>query len=100
MPSGCPHRVENLEKSLAISSNFVDLSNIEVVIAELRVNSILDERARQLLEIMEGEGLCRDMDELQETLEWNEFKTWPRAVHKPISVNSSSQSTNTFVLDS
>ena len=51
MPAGCPHRVENLEKSLAISSNFVDLSNFEAVCKELRVNALVDERAEQLLEI-------------------------------------------------
>ncbi len=86
MPSGCPHWVENLEKSLAISANFVDLSNIEEVISELRVNSIVDERAGQLLRILEGEGFCREMDEEQEMLGWDEFKTWPRTIHKPLLV--------------
>lgn len=88
VPAGCPHRVTNLEPSLAISANFVDLSNVDGVIAELKVNSILDERAGQLVRIMEGEEFCRDMDEDQEMLDWSEFKAWPRTLHKPLSAGS------------
>lgn len=55
VPSGSPHRVENLEKSLAISANFVDGSNIDAVKRELKVNGLLDPRAENLLSVLEGE---------------------------------------------
>jgi hypothetical protein len=42
VPAGCPHRVENLEPSLAISSNFVDKSNFDHVKQELEINSLLE----------------------------------------------------------
>ena len=50
VPSGCPHRVENLEASLAISANFVDQSNLNLVKKELEVNSLLDLRSKELLQ--------------------------------------------------
>ena len=53
VPSGWPHRVYNLEKSLAISANFVDGSNFNMVKEELRVNSLQDPRAQDLLTILE-----------------------------------------------
>ena len=49
VPAGCPHRVENLEPSLAISSNFVDKSNFDHVKQELEINSLLDVRSEELL---------------------------------------------------
>ena len=57
VPFGCPHRVENLEKSLAISANFVDASNCKAVQEELRVNGLLDPRAENLLRILEEDKL-------------------------------------------
>lgn len=50
VPAGCPHRVENLEASLAISANFVDNSNLSLVKKELEVNSLIDVRSRELLD--------------------------------------------------
>ena len=61
VPAGSPHRVENLSKSLAISANFVDRSNFDHVLKELRVNAIQDERAADLLSLMEGENFDREM---------------------------------------
>ena len=55
VPFGCPHRVENLEKSLAISANFVDSSNRDAVKKELVVNGLLDPRAEDLLRILEDD---------------------------------------------
>ena len=79
MPAGCPHRVENLEKSLAISANFVDCSNFKAVIKELKVNALLDERAEQLLRALESKEFCKEIvAEEQLSLSWEEFKTWPR----------------------
>lgn len=49
VPAGCPHRVENLEPSLAISSNFVDKSNFDHVKQELEINSHMDIRSEELL---------------------------------------------------
>ena len=83
MPAGCPHRVENLERSLAISANFVDQSNFEAVVRELRGNSLVDEQAKGLLQVFEREGFDRTMDEEQSDLSWEEFKTWPRAKPNP-----------------
>lgn len=66
--------MENLGKSLAISANFVDLSNFKVVVEELRVNALVDERAEELLKVFEGEGFDKHMDDKQEALCWEEFK--------------------------
>ena len=55
MPAGCPHRVENLEQSLAISANFVNCSNFDLVKKELCVNALVDECAKQLMEVMQNE---------------------------------------------
>lgn len=56
VPFGCPHRVENLTKSLAISANFVDGSNLAAVKQELKVNGLLDPRAENLLKVIEDLG--------------------------------------------
>ena len=40
VPAGCPHHVENLTKLLAISANFIDQSNFDLVLRELHVNTI------------------------------------------------------------
>ena len=78
VPAGSPHRVENLEPSLAISANFVDSSNLDEVVRELRVNGLRDPRAQALLEAIEDPEFRREMDYGQNDLPWNEFKTWPR----------------------
>jgi hypothetical protein len=78
VPAGSPHRVENLEPSLAISANFVDSSNLDGVLRELRVNGLRDPRAQALLEAIEGPEFRGEMDYGQNDLPWNEFKTWPR----------------------
>ena len=49
VPFGSPHRVENLEDSVAISGNFVDQSNIQCVVGHLRKNALQDPRAGDLL---------------------------------------------------
>lgn len=50
VPSGSPHFVENLDVSLAISGNFVDDSNFDATIQHLKINSLVDPRARDLLQ--------------------------------------------------
>ncbi len=68
VPAGCPHRVENLEKSLAISANFVDTSNFELVKKELSASALVDEHAKQLLAVMKksdfGTGMKRTASEV------------------------------------
>ena len=78
VPAGSPHRVENIKPSLAISANYVDHSNFEAVLTELRVNSLRDERASVLLDILEAPGFNCSMDYGQSALTWKEFKKWPR----------------------
>ncbi|XP_045214857.2 bifunctional arginine demethylase and lysyl-hydroxylase JMJD6-like [Mercenaria mercenaria] len=77
VPAGCPHRVENLETSLAISGNFVDLSNFHLVKEELTVTSLIDERSAELLKQFSDpdfkSNMCSDIDHLS----WEQFKTWP-----------------------
>ena len=80
VPAGCPHRVENLEPSLAISANFVDGSNLAMVIDELKINSLIDPRAGELLATVTSKEFCSDMDKDQCDLEWEEFKRWPRTI--------------------
>jgi hypothetical protein len=49
VPSGSPHRVQNLEDSVAISGNFIDESNITCVVGHLRKNALQDPRAGDLV---------------------------------------------------
>ena len=88
VPAGCPHRVENLERSLAISANYVDLSNFEAVCAELRVNSLLDARSAELLQCFQAESFIREMEEQQRDLPWRDFKTWPRSIAKSLQTHT------------
>ena len=78
VPYGCPHRVENLEDSLAVSANFVDLSNFKAVLKELKANAMLDPRAKELLTQMTRDDFPTKMFSQQKDLQWLEFKTWPR----------------------
>ena len=66
--------MENLEPSLAISSNFVDMSNLNLVQEELKINSLQDPRAAELLEVFNDQGFPLYMDELQESLPWMHLK--------------------------
>ena len=49
VPSGCPHRVENLTQSVAISANFVDPSNLQTVVEEVEIAALIDPRSADLL---------------------------------------------------
>ncbi|BFZ03456.1 hypothetical protein BsWGS_06495 [Bradybaena similaris] len=53
VPAGSPHYVENLSNSVAVSANYVDQSNLEQVIEELRINALMDPRAFDLLQQLE-----------------------------------------------
>ncbi|RUS72799.1 hypothetical protein EGW08_019436 [Elysia chlorotica] len=54
VPFGSPHFVENLTASVAVSSNYVDATNYHQVCEELRVNGLLDPRAKHLLDQLES----------------------------------------------
>ena len=73
VPAGCPHRVENLETSLAISSNFVDLSNLRMVKEELKVNALNDPCAENLLKQLESPNFYLKMCSKPQDLLWSEF---------------------------
>ena len=48
VPAGCPHQVETLEPSVAVSSNFIDQSNLDASLSELRAQGLIDSRAKDL----------------------------------------------------
>lgn len=79
VPAGCPHRVENLESSLAVSANFVDRSNFEMVKKELQVNALQDERAEQLVKVFKSKHFADMMtsSEFEDNLciSWEHFKS-------------------------
>ncbi|XP_067671162.1 uncharacterized protein [Haliotis asinina] len=76
VPSGCPHYVENLEASVAISANFVDLSNLPAVKKELEVSALVDPRAEDLLKQLEDPMFPQNLDSSIEELPWQQFKSW------------------------
>ena len=49
VPAGSPHRVENLEESVAVSGNMVDESNLEECLLHLSRNSLSDDRCIELM---------------------------------------------------
>ena len=49
VPAGSPHKVENLEDSVAVSGNFVNDTNIVDVEKHFKINSLIDPRAFDLL---------------------------------------------------
>ena len=57
VPAGCPHKVENLEDSIAVSGNFVNESNIGEAEKHLRISALQDPRAGDLLREFHNLGL-------------------------------------------
>lgn len=78
VPAGWPHRVENITHSVAISSNFVDLSNFSLVKKELHWISLVDLNARELLHQFNSPEFNSGMFSGQQDVSWNQFKQWPR----------------------
>ena len=72
--------MENLTKSLAISANFVDESNFDLVLRELRINALQDQRADNLLRQLQAAEFNRQMNEFdlmdddKSCIEWEQFK--------------------------
>lgn len=87
VPHGCPHRVENLQDSLAVSANFVDLSNLQVVIEELKASALLDPRAEDLWLQMRRTDFPVKMFSQQKDLAWDEFKMWPRVTYREYDID-------------
>lgn len=48
VPAGSPHYVENLSHTVAISANYVDLSNFDAACRELDIMGCVDPRAQEL----------------------------------------------------
>lgn len=81
--------MENLEDSLAVSANFVDISNFEIVVEELKGNALLDPRAEDLLMQMTRDDFPVKMFSQQKDLPWDEFKMWPRVGDKEYDIDFS-----------
>ena len=77
VPAGCPHYVESLTESIAISANFVDLSNHSLMLREVEANTE-DERASDLLKQVQQADFPTDMSSRQQDVLFEHFKKWPR----------------------
>jgi len=74
---------------LAVSANFVDISNFEVVVEELRGNALLDPQAEDLVIQMTKDDFPVKMFSQQKDLPWDEFKMWPRVEYKEYDIDIS-----------
>nr|XP_022313990.1 F-box protein At1g78280-like [Crassostrea virginica] len=74
VPAGCPHRVENMTSSVAISANFVDMSNWENVLRELELNAFVDPRSQDLLKQFTSCTFDKKMKFYDKEITWSEFK--------------------------
>ena len=74
VPAGCPHRVENLDISLAVSANFVDMSNIEIVKDELSLDSLVNSRAAELLSVLQSSRFSTVVNKDQTMVSFEQFK--------------------------
>ena len=48
VPASCPHRVKNMETSLVVLANYVDMSNLNRVKNELQLDSLVDHQTGEL----------------------------------------------------
>ena len=78
VPAGCPHTVDNLDTSLAISGNFVDLSNLDLSKAQLTLDSLIDDRSCDLLKQLNDQDFPTSMSSDLDHLPWKKFKSWNR----------------------
>jgi len=74
---------------LAVSANFVDISNFEVVVEELKGNALLDPQAEDLVIQMTKDDFPVKMFSQQKDLPWDEFKMWPRVEYKEYDIDIS-----------
>ncbi|XP_052791172.1 uncharacterized protein LOC128225165 [Mya arenaria] len=76
VPAGCPHRVENLESSLAISANYIDLSNLHLAQRELTLAALLHSRSHDLLEQLSDPNFPNKHWSDIDHMKFEEFKSW------------------------
>ena len=69
--------VQSMSTSIAISANFVDLSNHALVLGEVEANPE-DERAADLLKQIKSADFSTSMASKQTDLKFEDFKKWPR----------------------
>lgn len=74
---------------MAVSANFVDISNFEVVVEELKGNALLDPQAEDLVIQMTKDDFPVKMFSQQKDLPWDEFKMWPRVEYKEYDIDIS-----------
>ncbi|CAM9816845.1 unnamed protein product [Ascophyllum nodosum] len=76
VPAGCPHRVENLTDTLAVSCNYVDATNVGGALEALGDQALTDPGADALASALRGcdSSLVRG----QRGVAWKALKTWPR----------------------
>jgi len=74
VPAGCAHAVRNLSDTVALSSNFVDGSNLKQVCDELAVASLRNPQAAALLQHLSSSEFDSTMDFSLGDLPWNLFK--------------------------
>lgn len=74
---------------MAVSANFVDISNFEVVVEELKGNALLDPQAEDLVIQMTKDNFPVKMFSQQKDLPWDEFKMWPRVEYKEYDIDIS-----------
>lgn len=67
--------MENLTKSVAISANFVDLSNWDNVLEELELNALVDPRSQDLLQQFTSLTFDKKMKFYNSEIPWSEFKS-------------------------
>jgi len=63
VPAGCPHFVENLTDTVAISANFIDSSNLAGAVDHLRVQGYTNPNARALANILSDDSFVSTADE-------------------------------------
>ena len=81
VPAGAPHSVRNLDATVAISGNYVDMSNFDLCEHALRQNSLTCSRSRELLtSLLRVREDCDTMEfaslgEGEATVSWADFKS-------------------------
>lgn len=80
--------MENLDTSLAISSNFVDLSNLDLVKEELTLTSLIDDRSHDLLKQLSDQDFPTSMSSDIDHMPWEKFKSWNKEYCKNMDITS------------
>jgi len=62
VPAGCPHFVENLDDTVAISANYVDASNREGSVKELKAQGLTSQQSKELAQLLGNSNFIREAD--------------------------------------